>query len=440
MAWLPDTLAPKPDAEDHVGATLEMVPCWAKPYRIGAKSTRPRCMVANQGWRYCGNAPKHPGPEGKSKSYHQLPVWRRREWMSSCRPIHGGETGVSEDWGPESKRHDTSEACAGPGASPLHCQGGVQGGRSSVLERVKAKPSVEANITDGAQGCDGEAKCRQRHVCFVLACQLVLALQGLVGPGPGPGSSTHLGMRRRFLATHASAQTWFRYHKNGQALAMAMAIEAKASNVDVPAPLAALAYLGPASVRGLLGEVSEETCLRTRTLIAKPASIVVGCVLDVCVQVHGRVIFLAMCRSGPTQSCACARACACALTSPGHGRWPHDEALWRTWIERDGWLVSLVVQADRWAWEWAAKVVRLSGVLVHAWLFPSYVSQPWCRSACTHGAREGSATHLAGSCPRSSGSVAWLRGHLPLASPKPTTKLWPIGPSTLTVALNGPCV
>ncbi|KAF5850866.1 hypothetical protein GGP41_010514 [Bipolaris sorokiniana] len=67
MGWLPDTLAPKPDAEDHVGATLEIVPCWAKPYRIGAKSTCPRCMVANQGSRYCGNTPKHPGPGEKKQ-------------------------------------------------------------------------------------------------------------------------------------------------------------------------------------------------------------------------------------------------------------------------------------------------------------------------------------------------------------------------------------
>lgn len=58
--------------------------------------------------------------------------------------------------------------------------------------------------------------------------------------------------------------------------------------VDVPAPLAALAATGGAwilrlaSVRALLREVSsEEACLRIRTLIARPASIAVGCFLEV---------------------------------------------------------------------------------------------------------------------------------------------------------------
>jgi hypothetical protein len=37
-----------------------------------------------------------PAPQrrGKSKSYRWLMVWRIREWMSSCRPMHG-----EGDWG-----------------------------------------------------------------------------------------------------------------------------------------------------------------------------------------------------------------------------------------------------------------------------------------------------------------------------------------------------
>ena len=64
--------------------------------------------------------------------------------------------------------------------------------------------------------------------------------------------------------------------------------------VNVPAPLAALAAMGGAcilrlaSVRALLWEVSEEACLRIRTLIAKSASIAVGRFLEVCTSAWAR--------------------------------------------------------------------------------------------------------------------------------------------------------